>query len=160
MAMEEFGLPGLHIVHTVVNFYQFDKKTRGQEVMMNGAFHFWPQLLGSGFNERHQKSSTHNLDLNVPLEYWGAYTGFDRRVREPTAGNFPVSFKEFSDSLQVSFEAMATINRNIGLNLFFVIAWNAWNEQPLSEPDDQYSFGYLDTLYKCLQGIPAKTAMR
>ena len=159
MAMEEFGLPGLHIVHTVGNFYQFDKKTRAQEDKTNGAFHFWPQLLGSGFNENHHKSSTHNLDLNVPIEYWGAYTGFDRRVRDPTADTFPVTLKEFSDSLQVSFEAMATINRNIGLNLYFVTAWNEWNEQAVLEPDDQYSFGYLDTLQKCLQGVPVKTAI-
>jgi hypothetical protein len=41
---------------------------------------------------------------------------------------------EFSDSLKVSFEAMATINKYIGLNLFFVTAWNEWNEQALLKP--------------------------
>jgi len=158
MATEEFDLPGLHIVHTLGNFYQLDKNTRRLEVLMNGAFHFWPQLLGSGFNESHHKSSTHNLNLNVTDQYWGAYSGFDRRVRDPTAQPSNVSHEEFSDSLQLSFDAMATTNRNIGLNLYFVTAWNEWNEQALLEPDDRFSFGYLDTLNKCLQRFPVKRA--
>jgi hypothetical protein len=159
MAMKEFGLPGLHIVHTVGNFYQFDEKTREQEVMLNAAFHFWPQLLGSGFHEGHQKSSTHNLDLNVPIEYWGTYTGFDRRVRDPTADTFPVTVKEFSKSLHASFESMTTKNRNIGLNLYFITAWNEWNEQAVLEPDEMNSFGYLEALHESLQRVPVKNAL-
>jgi len=45
---------------------------------------------------------------------------------------------------------------NIDANLFFVTAWNEWNEQALLEPDDVHHFGYLKALRRAVHCVPGR----
>jgi len=159
----ESGLPGIHIVNTIGNFRSIDMNTASleKEVSMDAAFHFWPQLFGSNYgpnvmqSERGSVSDVEDLKASVPIQYWGSFTGFDRRPRDSTAHAFIRSVKEFSQGLECSFLAMGdNVQREVERNFYFVTAWNEWNEQATLEPDNINGHGYLRELLSQLSNFP------
>jgi len=40
--------------------------------------------------------------------------------------------------------------------LYFLTAWNEWNEQALLEPDDVHKFNYLEILRNNLESCPLR----
>ena len=72
------------------NFYQADAGT-SQLLEASGitsSFHFWPQLMGGGFVPTSTTGSVENFDIPTETQYWGAFSGFDRRPRDPTASKY------------------------------------------------------------------------
>lgn len=160
----ESGLPGIYLVNTIGNFRRTDLNTRKVEKdsQLDAAFHFWPQNLAS-FHKKSEvfgseTGSTRDIVslLNTyPTQYWGTFTGFDRRPRDAKANPMLQSVSQFSSALGCSFEGMAyRPNREINKNLFFITAWNEWNEQAILEPDSTNKLGYLQSLSANLQQIP------
>ena len=78
-------------------------------------------------------------------QYWGAYAGFDRRVRERSAKPLPFSPSQVLHGLRQSFAQMKLALRP-SPNFFFITAFNEWNEQAVLEPDDTYGHGMLRAL--------------
>jgi len=158
------GMDGIHIIHTFGNFYRSDANTKTLETnpLIEGAFHFWPQCVASGCSNGQMDTpnviaSFHDSGLNVKKEYWGAMTGFDRRVRDSTAVPMIADENNFNQALQKSFHQMSTYsNRDIDYNLYFLTAWNEWNEQALLEPDDVHKFNYLEILRNNLESCPLR----
>mmetsp|Transcript_23210 Transcript_23210/g.53679 ORF Transcript_23210/g.53679 Transcript_23210/m.53679 type:complete len:514 (+) Transcript_23210:46-1587(+) len=88
-------------------------------------------------------------------QYWGATTGFDNRVRG-CSSRYRASPEEFKLALQQSFSNMSHHpSRRINENLFFIAAWNEWNEQGVLEPDDAHAFAYLKALQDATETIAA-----
>ena len=57
--------------------------------------------------------------------------------------------------LECYFEGMVNnADREIAKNVYFVTAWNEWNEQAVLEPDSIHKFGYLESLSTKLQEVP------
>jgi len=121
-----------------------------------------PQCVASGCSNGQMDTpnviaSFHDSGLNVKKEYWGAMTGFDRRVRDSTAVPMIADENNFNQALQKSFHQMSTYsNRDIDYNLYFLTAWNEWNEQALLEPDDVHKFNYLEILRNNLESCPLR----
>jgi hypothetical protein len=120
-------------------------------------------LLGSGFFDfsANYTASLYDLDpemLGVSHQYWGAFTGFDRRPRDKSATPLLRSVDDFKRGLYQSFLNMNQdhIKSEQDLNLFFITAWNEWNEQALLEPDDKYRFGFLKALLYNLKHFPRR----
>lgn len=154
MALAE-GFEGLHIIHTIGNFYDLDGNTKTLEKHTDGAFHFWPQLMGSGFASLDTTATVHELPIGAKVQYWGSFVGFNRQVRFNKAVPINRSVKDFNDSMHLSFTSMAHHpGRDISLNLYFITAWNEWNEQAVLEPDSTNRFGYLNALKHNLERIP------
>jgi len=155
------GFPGLHVVNTLGNFYNIDESTGTvlEESNVEASFHFWPQLMGSGFQPSIGTGSTENFDISTKLQYWGAFSGFDRRPRDPQAIGLTRSVKEFSNGVGCSFSCMNDVSREIGTNLYFITAWNEWNEQAVLEPSTQHRFGYLQSLHQNLISFPTRLAI-
>ncbi|CAK9067532.1 unnamed protein product [Durusdinium trenchii] len=154
------GFHDLHLVQTIGNFYNVDRQqVIANESEISASLHFWPQLFaawnlwGAG-----DASSTFDLPLRTRaahVQYWGAFTGFDRRPRDPTAKPILRSPEVFNVSLQRTFQKMATFqSRQIGTNLFVITAWNEWNEQAVLEPDTRFGKAYLEILRWNLRRIP------
>jgi Glycosyltransferase WbsX len=104
-----------------------------------------------------QSSSTRNLQaeqIGVSHQYWGAFTGFNRKRSGTDAVPVFRTVLEFQQSLDMSFRAMAHPSFDTGINLFFITAWNQWNEQAVLEPDERDKFGYLNSIQHSLQRIP------
>lgn len=123
-----------------------------------------PLLFAAGFFDPYalETASWHNVDpasIGVSHQYWGAFTGFDRRPRDNSFIPILRSVEEFQQGVYKSFWNMNQehIETEQDLNLFFVTAWNEWNEQALLEPDDTYRFGFLRALKHNLQHFPLKT---
>jgi len=180
----EHGLPGIHFIQTVGNFYKTDKTYRfivdkngdndnaEEKVVVDASAHFWPQLIPAFTSgkrkkykvqfEKGQAASIFDVPLALTeqhnrhhVQYWGAYTSFDRRPRDNKAHFNLVHPRKFDQGLHQSFAAMSAYSqRRIDKNLFFVTAWNEWNEQALLEPDDEHEFGYLEALQKNLRSVP------
>ncbi|CAE7801548.1 wxcX, partial [Symbiodinium sp. CCMP2456] len=88
-------------------------------------------------------------------QYWGATTGFDNRVRG-CSQRYRASPEEFKVALQQSFSNMSHHPaRRINENLYFVAAWNEWNEQGVLEPDAIHAFAYLQALQHAAETIGA-----
>ncbi|CAB9529679.1 expressed unknown protein [Seminavis robusta] len=156
----ENGYPGIHLIHTIGSFYSIDKETSKLEERANldAAFHFWPAATaGTGMELGNKTASTFDFDVNTPVQYWGAFTGFDRRPRVSNATPILRSVGEFRQGLSSSFQAMSNLpQKEIEKNFFFITAWNEWNEQAVLEPDNINEFGYLKALNDALIHFPAK----
>jgi hypothetical protein len=104
-----------------------------------------------------QYASFNDLEIGMGkyhTQYWGADTDFDRR---PRGGGDPGTSTPdtFGDMIGKSFKYMSSYsNRVIDVNLFFITAWNEWNEQALLEPDDIWGFGFIKALRQKLQSVP------
>lgn len=113
--------------------------------------------MGSGFMDASQTSSTYDLQaelIGVSRQYWGAFTGFNLKPLDKDAVPLLKTVQQFSQSLDTSFRAMAQSNFDADLNLFFITAWNQWNEQAILEPDETNKFGYLDSIAHSLERVP------
>jgi hypothetical protein len=158
----EKGLPGLHIVQTIGNFYKTDVGTSSltTEAGIDASYHFWPQLMAS-FEGVTGTASTADVELELDdpnhTQYWGAFTGFDRRPRVASADPILRSPEDFEQGLGKSFKSMAHYaNRRVGTNLFFTTAWNEWNEQAVLEPDSVNRMAYLNSLLRSLSSVPMR----
>lgn len=156
----EAGLPGLRIVNTLGNFYQTDVGTRQllEQSGITSSFHFWPQLKAA-FKPTSTTASIESFDIPTETQYWGAFSGFDRRPRDPEAKHPMLrSVEAFRNGLANSFSHMSQdVARKIDTNLFFVTAWNEWNEQAVLEPSVQHGFGYLKAVHENLITVPARS---
>ena len=163
---QEHGLPGLHIVNTVNGFYEAIPQGQGRD--MDAAFHFLSTCRGlagspdpslrDACTEKGEAQVATSGDVKgatEPVQYWGAFTGFNNAVREGDA-DLNVTPSAFQEALLHSFNAMAQSPwRRVPDNYFFVSAWNEWNEQNVLEPDDQNGFAYLRVLKFALQTYSA-----
>ena len=161
------GFPGIHFINTIGNFLHRDRNTLDlwrDTKEIEGCFHFRPQLRDP-FSEEIRTASVADLPLALPagrraVQYWGAYSSFDPRPRRPTANpaRGDLSPELFLSQLRDSFAAMSAGSpaRFVSQNLYFVTAWNEWNEQAVLEPDDKNGFAYLLALKIALQTIPAR----
>lgn len=156
------GLRGIHFITTLGNFVTRDTNTYDlwracPEI--EGAFHFRPQLR-EPFPAEIRTASISDLTLPVrTTQYWGAYSNFDPRPRRPEANPARIDTKPalFHAELVQSFAAMtASTTRFVSPNLYFVTAWNEWNEQAVLEPDDKNEFGNLVALRGALQSVQAR----
>merc|ERR1711982_210339 len=161
----EAGFPGLHLVNTIGHFGEIDTNTAMIEKQseLDAAFHFWPLITlpkiyesSIGKGDGASKNDVEHLLDTYPIQYWGSYTGFDNRPRNKNAAQppklVPIAFQR---DIQQSFEQMATNNKRIiGKNLYFITAWNEWNEQAVLEPDDIYNLGFLEALSTALKNFP------
>jgi len=163
---QEHGLPGLHIVNTVNNFYEAIPRGQGRD--MDAAFHFLstcPGLAGSpdpslrdACREEGEAQVATSADVEgatEPVQYWGAFTGFNNAVRGGET-DLQVAPSAFQEALLHSFNAMAQSPwRRVPDNYFVAAAWNEWNEQNVLEPDDKNGFAYLRALKIALQTYSA-----
>lgn len=156
------GLRGIHFVTTLGNFVARDVQTYDLWKAcpeIEAAFHFRPQLRDP-FPEETDTASVRDLALPVPTtQYWGAYSSFDPRPRRPAAhpARNDLTPALFQSQLMESFAAMtASTARFVSPNLYFVTAWNEWNEQAVLEPDEKNGFGYLLALKTALESIQVR----
>jgi hypothetical protein len=167
------GVPAPLVVCTVGNFHKRENTSTVLRAeggaLVHGALHFWPQLLDSAPNPffDHAKGRMASWsDINLESgqqQYWGAYTGFDRRVRDANASAFnKAKPKEVLKHLRTSFKSMAqhANQPRPNLNLYFLTAWNEWNEQALLEPDSVHEDGMLRALRDALRSVPVHAVAR
>lgn len=160
---QENGFPGLHIIQTVGNFYLEDETYKlSKKADIQASFQFWPQLFAcfAEIKRNRDTSSTSDFDLQLGnkkghIQYWGAFTSFDRRPRanneKPAALRNP---KQFDKALRKTFGTMSKLGgRTIDKNLFFITAWNEWNEQALLEPDATFKFGFLEAVHRNVRSV-------
>jgi len=126
--------------------------------MIEAAFHFIPVMpLG-------KTSLVSRGDagyIREKRQFWGASSGFDAFIRRQRPGErpWPTRPQEFQRSLAQVF---STMGYKVGYtpddlsNLFFIAAWNEWNEQCVLEPDHIYGFGHLQALKTALGSIEAR----
>lgn len=166
LAQERGDFPdGLHFVQTVGNFYQADGTE--ETSAFGGSFQFWPQLFAAFHEENmiYRKRNRAAAFRDAPLEnirkqdshyqYWGAFVGFDRHPRDKSAAPILVTPPEFRASFCASLRDLLTYrDRHIATNLYFITAWNEWNEQAVLEPNQEDHFGYLQALQYCISHIP------
>lgn len=151
------GFPGIYFVNTHSGFWM---EMKGQPAgMFDASYHFLSTCCssGRGKNWNHDIATTRDqLTVFTPVQYWGAFTGFNNRVRRPEEEHteIPVTPPQFYTALVHSFSAMASTPQrrldSLSHNIFVVGAWNEWNEQNVLEPDDEYGYGYLKSLRKAL----------
>jgi hypothetical protein len=155
------GLDGLHIIYTLNNFVHKDKISESKSLKhCDASFQFFPTIAAA--YPVANASSTYNIDTrDDKVQYWGGFTGFSNRVRRRDNESWTrlVPPAEFKDSVHYSFKSMsedlpltsAQVNTP---NLFFMTAWNEWNEQAQLEPSDKYKFAYLSALKSNLENLP------
>eukprot|EP00977_Amphora_coffeiformis_P007792 scaffold1697_cov180-Amphora_coffeaeformis.AAC.28 len=159
---KEQGFPGLHVIQTVSNFYKSDKTNRiTKEVDIQASFQFWPQHFVS-FRHSMDLETAATRDENLGLgedksdhvQYWGAFTSFDCRPRKPDQYPIIRTPQQFDEGLRESFAAMSAARaRRVDKNLYFITAWNEWNEQALLEPDATYKYGFLEAVQKQTRSV-------
>ena len=147
----ERGQPRPLIVAFINGFYSIDNSKDYLE-QTDALLHFQPQAWGGQVGSVTDKP----MPIHKP-QYWGAYASFFNGPRRtPTTwAHFVVKPDEFLSGLQASLAAMATHSRP-NQNLYFLTAWNEWNEQSVLEPDDRYGFAYLDAVKTAVNGVPAR----
>jgi len=145
----ENGLKGLHLITTHGYHYRCDRQFEIENPeLVDATFHFWPSTL------RYEKSfiglagSVSDITFTpVKKQYWGTYTGFDKRPRQASFRPELISPKKFQMSLQKTFKEMANSDSDEKENFLFITSWNEWNEQCLLEPDSTLGFAYCDALF-------------
>ena len=156
------GVPPPLVVHTLGNFYLQDHTPQmlrgGVGQLLEGALHFWPQLLGSGFFDWTSAASTSDVAIGNKLQFWGAYLGFDRRVRSPSAAPMALTPSQVALALKYCFGNMSWFARP-NQNLLFITAWNEWNEQAVLEPDTTYADGMSRALRHALRNVPVRVVI-
>lgn len=141
--LKTYGILGLHIVETIGNFY----KKEDYAPIVSAGFHFWPQLAGAGLFDLNPDNVASTQDLLTPhkVQYWGGFTGFDRRPRDHSAIPILRNCSTIGKGFSKSFAVMAQKEMPID-NYFFITAFNEWNEQAVLEPDEKSGFCTLDAL--------------
>ena len=156
---EQSGLKGLHIMFTLNNFTPTDKVfEQNLDDHCDSSFQFFPTLK----NVYHidSSSSISEIKPNGKRQYWGAFTSFVNVLRRQTSPTiFIVSPSVFKQNLAHSFKKMLAILPLTEIqisapNLFFITAWNEWNEQAVLEPSDKYGFSYLSAVKDNLENQP------
>ena len=156
------GLKGLYVIHALNNFITIDKlfETESPTKFCDASFQFFPNLKAPF---RNVTKSTSQFDVPTPTnerQYWGGFTTFYNTVRRATGyTKLMVSPSEFRADLKSSFQQMLTAlpyteKQANCPNLFFITAWNEWNEQATMEPSDKYGFSYLSALKENVENQP------
>ena len=157
---EQSGLTGLHIMCTLNNFISLDKVFENNlDNHCDSSFQFFPTIKGV-YPIENASSISHIDPSNGKRQYWGGFTSFSnevRRQKNPT--NLIVSPSAFKQNIAYSFKQMLAIlpltEKQISTpNLFFITAWNEWNEQAILEPSDKYGFSYLSAVKDNLENQP------
>jgi Glycosyltransferase WbsX len=149
----QMGFPGLYVIETIGSFYTMDTLNTQLEKYVDAALHFWPAVLSVKWTGK--SASSENLPVKPLIQYWGSYSGFDKRVRDNTAISYQVNVSVFEEALRCSFDSMHRNNHfQAPINLYFITAWNEWNEQAVLEPDTKNKFAYLSSISRSLKSIP------
>ncbi|CAK0800459.1 unnamed protein product [Prorocentrum cordatum] len=148
---QQHGFPGMYFVNTHSGFWQ---EMVGQPQLFDAAYHFLSTCCSSGREYNIATAADQGLN-HEPVQFWGAFTGFNNRVRGTVQlMEKPVTPHQFYAALVHSFSAMASAPQRrldqFSNNIFVVAAWNEWNEQNVLEPDTEYGFGFLKSLQKAL----------
>jgi hypothetical protein len=170
MAVEN-GLPGLHIIATVGNFYREPAERPWESTpMLDAGFHYMASAKCC-WKKHHEPPAPPDKravstvedfsEVEQAVQYWGAYAGFDNRPRKPQMpimDKLKVSPSDFALGVQYSLEGMARNGaaRDVWDNMYFLASWNEWNEQSMLEPDDTYEFGFLEALRDQLRRVPSR----
>ena len=170
-AVSVHGFLGLHVITTLGGFRSLDADTHRLELTsaVDAGLHFWPAYWGHEQRNHRDRgldqapaSLTQLSAGRLPTQYWGACMSFDRAPRTgsrtPRAMAYPRSTPSaFRDALSRSFEALGKISdREVRQNLYFITAWNEWNEQCTLEPDGAFEgMGYLQAVRDALGRVPA-----
>jgi len=154
------GKPIPLIVENVGSFWNIDRQWE-YKGYVEAAMHFWP--AAAQYTSEDQASSTHNMDILDPkvIQYWGAVAGFFNGPRhqegEHGYSHLIISPHEFGAAVSASFGSMSrAIPYRPNQNLYFLTAWNEWNEQAILEPDNVYGFAYLDALRAAVNSVPVR----
>jgi hypothetical protein len=155
------GLSGLHIIYTLNNFVRVDEVFENDmQKDCDASFQFFP-TIAAAFPIKNANSNFNVDTRDGKKQYWGGFSGFSNRVRRTDNNSWTrlVSPTEFKDSLRESFQTMAralptTPNQVNSPNLFFLTAWNEWNEQAQLEPSDKYGFAYLSAIKASVEELP------
>jgi hypothetical protein len=119
-------------------------------------------VIDKDFGDALQSSSSRNLHaapIGRSRQYWGAFTGFDTTHRgKETATNGLRTVEQFQQGLATSFREMTQPYFDADVNLFFLTAWNQWNDQAILEPDEKHKSTYLVSMQNKLQTIPVRAA--
>ena len=159
---KEAGLPGLHIIATLGSFVN-EEGTAENYAYVDAALDFAPSFQTSyHLGGAHAVASHIDVPDPVPAtQYWGAGTGFDKRPRVPDSVGSQLTPETLGNGLRVSFESMVgQPARRLVPNLFFVNAWNEWNEQATLEPDDLHENGFLRAFRMALVNCAARELVR
>ena len=81
---KDAGFPDLHIINTLGNFYRTDPDTEEllYDVETEGSFHFWAQLMGSGFFTNANTASVENMRIPSVVQYWGALRSSRQKAKD------------------------------------------------------------------------------
>jgi Glycosyltransferase WbsX len=149
----EMGFPGIHVIETIGSSYKLDASRLELERYVDAALHFWPAAHELTIAKK--TASSENLHVHPMSQYWGAFVGFDKRIRDKTAKYYPFSATSFELALKVSFQDMSQDDMHfVKTNYYFVTAWNEWNEQAVLEPNSKDKFAYLISLLRVLENLP------
>jgi hypothetical protein len=158
----EAGLPGLHIIYTLNNFVSTDKMFKSNtHRYCDASFQSFPSIAAIYPAQTKATSMDHIRTKGNHMQYWGGFTGFSNQVRgqrdESWARLVPPT--EFKSSLRSSFQAMGqalpvTSHQVNSPNLFFINAWNEWNQQAQLEPSNEHGFAYLSAVKANVEEFP------
>ena len=155
------GLKGLHIIHALNNFISIDKVFQDSSLLLScdANFQYFPTLKGI----YHIENSTSESEVFTPSnqrQYWGGFTNFHNNVRRSVNSTVrPITPQKFREDFRHTLHQMVTElpyseNQFNAPNLFFLTAWNQWNEQAVLEPSDKYGFSYLSAVKENLENQP------
>ena len=152
---KENDFPGIYFITTIGNFYVTDPETpdlTNSVDELKAAMQFWPLVRMSFKRHKHGKDLN---NISLP-QYWGAHTGFDARPRIPDRPIAEIITPDkFEDVLRKMF-ICSDVRRwkSIDDNLFFITAFNEWNEQAVMEPGTMFGFDFLIAMRKAVQSVP------
>lgn len=148
------GFAGLHVVKALGNSIADDAQTTN---MVSAGYHAWPNIRESGFNPTTKCASVGDFPAELRTQYWGAFTGFDPRLKGVRSRPLVVHPATFMVGLDCAFTAMAhSPGRDVRENFFFVSSWNEWGHQAVLEPDDTHRFRFLQGLQKMVNDFPVR----
>ena len=156
------GLNGLYFVYALNDFLVIDKVFESNaETSFDATFQYYPTIKNAN---RSVLNSSSWFDIpvnNDKPQFWGGYTTFDNSLRHKVDPSvYRISPAKFQNDFRQSLKQMLTrlTQSDHGLinipNLFFINAWNNWNEQALLEPSDKYGLSYLSAIKENLENQP------
>ena len=158
----ENGLNGLYFVYPLNDLLVLDKESESYAKMsFDAAFQYFPTIKNVYRSVLNSSSWSDVPIKSDQRQFWGGFTTFDNSLRQEVDPSvYHISPAQFKDDFRKSLKQMLTRipisdkgQMNIP-NLFFINAWNKWNEQAVLEPSDKYGFSYLSAIKEHLENQP------